>query len=191
MTTLILIAILPHRKKIVGEETTSQYRHKEKCMLDLHTLSIVVHALSATGAFIIGVVLLFQSNTSRQLQLGVAFLVLLLLMEVFLVIAILSHVTSLPAITQLIFGGLAILGVYMIWRAVQALSVLREQPGNQGAVIDHIGFNLISLFDGFAIISAIDLQAPGWLVAVIAVGAVALGIYAINVRKKTLTIQHR
>ena len=158
-------------------------------MLDLHTLAIIVHALSATGAFVVGVTLLFQSSTRRQLQLGVAFLVLLILMEVFLVIAILSHVTSLPTMTQLIFGGLAILGLYMIWRAFQAVSVLREQPGNQGAVIDHIGFNLISLFDGFAIISAIDLQAPGWLVAVIAVGAVALGISAINVRKKTLTRQ--
>ncbi len=160
-------------------------------MLDLHTLAIVAHALSATGAFIIGIVLLFQSKTLRQLRLAGAFVVLLMLMEVFLVIAILSHVTSIPAITQIIFGGLAILGVYMIWRAVQALAVLREQPSNQGAVIDHIGFNLISLFDGFAIISAIDLHAPGWLVAVIAVGAVALGISAINVRKKTLTIQHR
>ncbi len=159
-------------------------------MLDLHTFLIVVHALSATGAFIIGVVLLFQRNTLRQLPLGVAFVVLLVLLEVFLVIAILSHVTSLPTMTQIIFGGLAILGLYMIWRAVQAVSVLREPHGNQGAVIDHIGFTLIALFDGFAIISAIDLQAPGWLVAVIAVGAVAIGIYAINVRKKTLTMQH-
>jgi hypothetical protein len=155
-------------------------------MLDLHTLAIVIHALSATGAFVVGVVLLFQGNALRQLQLGRAFVVLLVLLEVFLVIAILSHLTSLPTLTQIIFGGLAFLGVYMIWRAVQAVSVLREQPGNQGAVIDHIGFNLISLFDGFAIISAIDLQAPGWLVTVIAVGAVALGIYAINLRKKTL-----
>jgi len=159
-------------------------------MLDLHTLSIVIHALSATGAFIVGIVLLFQSNTLRQLQLGVAFLVLLILMEVFLIIAILSHMTSLPGITQIIFGGLAILGLYMIWRAVQALLVLQEQGGNQLAVIDHIGFNLIALFDGFAIISAIDLQAPGWLVAVIAVGAVVIGIYAINVRKKMLTTEN-
>ena len=160
-------------------------------MPDLHTLSIVVHALSATGAFIIGIVLIFQRNTLRQLQLGVAFLVLLILLEVFLVIAILSHVTSLPGITQIIFGGLAILGLYMIWRAFQAVSVLQAQPGNQLEVIDHIGFILISLFDGFAIVTATDLQAPGWLIAIIAVGAVVLGIYAINVRKKTLTIQSR
>lgn len=51
------------------------------------------------------------------------------------------------------------------------------------------GFVLISLFDGFAIVSALDLQAPGWLVAVIAVGAVGVGIYGINLRKKTLKMQ--
>jgi hypothetical protein len=112
-------------------------------------------------------------------------------MEVFLVIAILSHVSSLPTITQIIFGGLTILGLYMIWRAVQAVSVLREPNGNPMAVIDHIGFILISLFDAFAIVSSIDLHAPGWLIAVMAVGAVALGIYAINVRKKMLPMQSR
>src|SRR5260370_19068750 len=121
----------------------------------------------------------------------IAVLVLLILMEVFLVIAILSHVSRLQTITQIIFGGLTILGLYMIWCAVQALSVLREPNGNQLAVFDHIGFILISLFDAFAIVSSIDLHAPVWLVAVIAVGAVALGIYAINVRKKMLPMQSR
>ena len=78
----------------------------------------------------------------------------------------------------------------MIWRAVQAVTVLTKQnQADQLKVIDHVGFVLISLFDGFAIVSALDLQAPGWLVAVIAVGAVVIGIYAINVRKKMLTMQ--
>ncbi len=129
-------------------------------MLDLHTLAIVLHAVSATGAFLVGIVLLFRSNTLRQLQLARAVVVFLMLMEVFLVIAILSHVKSLPTLKQLIFAGLAILLLYIIWHAVQAVSVLREQPANQGAVIGHIGFILISLFDGFAIVSAIDLHAP-------------------------------
>ena len=156
----------------------------------MHTIAIVVHATSAIAAFIIGIVFIFQSNTLRQLQLGRAMVVLLLLMEVFLIIAILSHVTSLPTIKQLIFGGLVILVVYMIWRAVQAVTVLtKQQPADQLKVIDHVGFVLISLFDGFAIVSALDLQAPGWLVAVIAVGAVGVGILGINVRKKTLKMQ--
>src|SRR5215469_4048034 len=119
-------------------------------MLDVHTLAIVIHALSATGAFVVGVLFIFQRETLRQRQLAGAHAVLLLLMEVFLVIAILSHVTNLATITQIVFGGLALLGAYMIWRAVQAVSILREHPANPEAVIDHIGFNLISLFDGFA-----------------------------------------
>ena len=75
-------------------------------MLNLHLLAIIIHALSATGAFIVGIILLFQRNTYRQLQLGVAFLVLLVLMEVFLITAILSHVNSLPTITQIILEDL-------------------------------------------------------------------------------------
>jgi len=75
-------------------------------VLNLHLLAIIIHALSATGAFIVGIILLFQRNTYRQLQLGVAFLVLLVLMEVFLITAILSHVNSLPTITQIILEDL-------------------------------------------------------------------------------------
>lgn len=82
-------------------------------MPDLHTIAIVIHAVSATAAFIVGIVLISQRDTLRQLQLSVAFLVLLILMEVFLVTAFLSHVTSLPLITQIIFAGLAVLGLYM------------------------------------------------------------------------------
>ena len=156
----------------------------------LHTIAIVAHALSATGAFIVSIAVLVQSRARRQLQLARAVVVLLVLMEVFLIIAILSHVTSLPTVKQLVFGGLALLLLYMIWRAVQTVWVLREQPTNQGAVTSHIGFVLISLFDGFAIVSALDVHAPGWLVAVIAVGAVAIGIAAITVRTKSLVKQH-
>ncbi|GHO83777.1 hypothetical protein [Dictyobacter formicarum] len=155
-------------------------------MLNAHLLMIIFHATSATAAFIVGLALLFQRDLLRQRQLAMALVVLLILLEIFLILAILSHLTSLAMVQQIVFGGLGLLGLYMIWRALQALVLLRQAPDNQGAVMDHVGFNLISLFDGFAIVSAIDLQAPGWLVAIIAIGAVALGIYAINSRKKAL-----
>ena len=78
----------------------------------------------------------------------------------------------------------------MIWRAVQAVTVLAEQgQETQIKVIDHVGFVLISLFDGFAIVSAIDLHAPGWLVAVIALGAIGVGIWGLNTRKTTLKMR--
>jgi hypothetical protein len=108
-------------------------------------------------------------------------------MAMFLIIAILSHVTSLSTSKQLIFGGLFLLLVYMIWHAIQAVIVLRKhQQADQFKILNHVGFVLISLFDGFAIVSALDLHAPPWLLVVIAVGAVVLGISAINGRKKML-----
>jgi hypothetical protein len=78
---------------------------------------------------------------------------------------------------KIAFVGLSGLGIYMLYRNLQVLKGSRE-------VTDHVGFILISLFDGFAIVSAIDLHAPGWIVAVIAIGAVALGIFLIKARKK-------
>jgi hypothetical protein len=101
-------------------------------------------------------------------------------------------VKEILALKQLIFGGLFILLVYMIWRAVQAVTVLqKQQQDSQLKVIDHVGFVLISLFDGLVIVTALDIQAPGWLIAVVAVGGVALGIFAITVRKRTLTMQSK
>lgn len=71
----------------------------------------------------------------------------------------------------------------MIWRNIQALRVLRKTNENQSTVIDHIGFILISLFEGFAIVSAIDLKVPAWLIGIIAIGAVGVGIFCVNLLK--------
>jgi hypothetical protein len=40
--------------------------------------------------------------------------------------------------------------------------------------VEHIGFTLISLFEGFIIVGGLDLGIPGWLVAIVAV----LGLFA-------------
>ena len=155
----------------------------------LHTIAIALHALSATGAFFVGVALLFQTSALRQLHLARGMVALLLFMAVFLVIAILSHITTLPTISLLVFGGLFLLLLYMIWRAVQAVTVLSTpQTVDQRIVVDHVGFVLISLFDGFVIVSSLDLQAPGWLIAVVAVGGVVVGIAAITLRKQSIAL---
>jgi Ca2+/Na+ antiporter len=159
----------------------------------LHTSAIVLHATCAVAAFVVGVILIFQPAGRRRLQLARALVALLALMGLFLLVAILSHLTSLPAIQQFIFGGLFLLLLYMVYRAVQAVNVLTRPSGGQGddqlKVVDHVGFVLISLFDGFAIVSTLDLGAPGWLVAIIAVGAVVVGILALNARKTALKMQ--
>ena len=46
--------------------------------------------------------------------------------------------------------------------------------------MEHIGFTLIALWDGFVVVLAIDLGAPGWLVIVLAVLGVVVGNRALH-----------
>jgi hypothetical protein len=54
--------------------------------------------------------------------------------------------------------------------------------------MDHVGFNMISLFAGFVIVAAIDLGAPGWLVVAIALLGIAGGIWGVDVVKSNLKL---
>ena len=97
---------------------------------DVHTIAIPLHALSATGAFIFGAFLIFQDRDShRRLRLGEALVLPLLLMDGFLVTAVLRNPAGLPIIALIIFGVLPLLGVYMIYRAVRALLGAPEGKG--------------------------------------------------------------
>jgi hypothetical protein len=105
----------------------------------------------------------------------------LVTMMLFMVSAIAVAWPGLGRSERLVYTGLAVLGAYMLVRAVRARGLLsRRGPGWLPRYLDDIGFTLISLFDGFVIVSAIDLGAPGWLVAVVAVAGVVVGIQGVN-----------
>ncbi|MGH7203063.1 MAG: hypothetical protein ACREHC_01305 [Candidatus Levyibacteriota bacterium] len=153
----------------------------------MYILAIVLHASSGVIAFVLGIVFLFQHNLEKERKLMKIILVCLVLLEVFLAGAIILHFDKLSVITRLTYGSLALLGLYMILRAVQGIRVLLKQTKeNKLPIIDHIGFILISLFEGFSIVTAVDLKAPGWLIGVVAVGAVILGINYIKAQKRKL-----
>jgi hypothetical protein len=155
-------------------------------MLAFHSLAIVMHALSGIAAFAVGVDLLARADSRRQMMLGKAFLVLIASLELFLIVAILTNGESLPPATRAVFFALAVLGLFMIWEAAQALLILQKAPPDQVALLGHVGFNLISLFVAFAVVTAIDLGAPPWLVGVSVTVATSAGIVAINKRKRAL-----
>jgi hypothetical protein len=145
----------------------------------VHNLLIAVHTLTGVVCFGAGVACL-GLTTAGSIRFRVYFLTLLGLL-VSLLAAVLVDWSGLDHTTQLVYTGLSGLGIYMLWRAVRASARLREQaPGWRPGYQDDVGFTLISLFDGFVIVGAIDLGAPGWLVAVIAVAGVAIGILAIR-----------
>jgi hypothetical protein len=76
---------------------------------------------------------------------------------------------------------LTALGGYLIWRAVQARRLLPVGPARPSArYLDHLGFTLVALFDGFAIIAVLTAGGPAWLAVVVGVLGAAAGHVAIS-----------
>ncbi len=155
----------------------------------IHNILIALHAFGGIVCFVAGCTVLVppvQQRASRRwlfnLFLGS---LALMLIPLFLVIAV--DWLQLDTARRAIFSGLGALGLYMAWRAIQARQALRTQPeGWRAKYIDHVGFNLISLFDGFVIVVAIDLGAPGWMVVSIALIGIAGVIWGISIVKSKL-----
>ncbi|MFL6051853.1 MAG: hypothetical protein ACJ72W_02890 [Actinoallomurus sp.] len=97
----------------------------------------------------------------------------------FLVLPIAAEWGDLDAAERLMFVAFIALGLYMLWRAVQASQVrpTRETAdrGPSLSYVAHIGFNLIALFDAFTVIVVLDLGGPVWLIVAIAVIVAAIG----------------
>lgn len=145
----------------------------------LHTVLIVLHAAAGVVAFAAGLFCLpLRVAGSWRFRIYSGSLVAML---VFVLGAIAVTWADLSMASRLVFTGLTALGLYMLWRAARARARLeRRDQGWRPGYLDDVGFTLISLFAGFVIVAAIDLQLPGWLVALIAVGGVAAGIYAMK-----------
>ena len=148
----------------------------------MHTAIIILHAAAGVAAFVAGCLALFPPEAEqRARQLFGVYLVSLVLMIVFLVAALATHWQELTTEEQVIFGGLFLLGLYMGWRALLARGLLERRSGQwQLPYMNHIGFTLIALWDGFVVVLAIDLGAPGWLVVVLAVLGVVVGSRALH-----------
>lgn len=148
-----------------------------------HTVFIVLHATSGVVAFATG------CFAVRRQALFPYYFWSLALLDLFMVISVAIGWRDMSTAARVVFSGLIVLGGYMMWRAIQA-SRTRPSAGNppSATYLDHLGFTLIALFEGFAIVAAIDLGAPTWLVVAIALGGVLAGHLAINSLKSRLTV---
>ena len=148
----------------------------------MHTTMIVLHAAAGVTAFAAGCLALSPPAAERRGQwLFRLYLASLWLMVVFMVGAMAAHWRQLDTVEQAVFGGLLLLGLFMAWRGWAAWRLLR---GREGAwrlpYMEHVGFTLIALWDGFVIVLAVDLGAPIWLVLVLAVLGVVAGNRALH-----------
>lgn len=150
---------------------------------------IALHAASGVASFVSGWLGLVPSRrTASRPWLFQVYLGGLVGMVVFMAGAIGAQWQQLEGSRRAVFAGLFALGVYMLYRTFRARTEQLQRAQNwELRYIDHVGFTLISLFDGFVIVAAIDLGAPGWLVAVIAVAGVFAGVKCVARAKKDVT----
>ena len=149
----------------------------------LHTVLIYGHALSGLVAFALGCLVL--RPRLKETAVFRAYFFSLWLMVVLLTLVVGVDWAQLTPVSRITFGGLTLLALYTGLRGQQARRLLRTRTADwQGDYIAHVGFTLISLFDGFVIVGALDMNAPGWIVGTVGVLGVVVGISAVNLVKR-------
>lgn len=139
---------------------------------------ITLHSLAGLLAFVVGVAALQPVRARRHRWLAPLLVGLVVALVVFMIAAMATHWTDLAPVAQVVFSSLVGLGVYMLYRALRARSLLaHEEAGEQLRYMDDVGFVLIALLDGFVIVAALDLGLPPWIVTAAGFLAVAIGHY--------------
>jgi hypothetical protein len=147
----------------------------------LHNVLIILHAIAATISFFAGCFLLLSLRNTRMQRWFGLYWWTLVVMAVLLAAAILVYWTEYSGIERIIFPGLFVLALYMLYRARSANSLLTSQPTDwKHPYVEHIGFTLISLFEGFIIVSGLNSGLPVWLVALVAILGVLAGRWLIG-----------
>ncbi|CAG0993693.1 hypothetical protein METP3_02809 [Methanosarcinales archaeon] len=151
----------------------------------LRYIFITLHAASGIISFFAGLSLLFLTIHIANKKLFNLYFWSLTGLIIFLAGAIIAYWTYYTNSERIIFSSLFGLGIYMLYRARNARQLLMTQGSNwKHGYISHIGFTLISLFDGFIIVTVINSGGPGWLVALFAIVGVLVGNRAIALAQR-------
>jgi len=150
-----------------------------------HNVLIILHATSATISFFAGCFLIFSLKYASNQRLFNLYWGFLIAMVAFLVCAIFVYWTEYSSAERIIFPGLVGLGIYMLYRARSAHRLLKTQEsGWKHGYIEHIGFTLISLFEGFIIVGGLNSGVPGWLVALAGILGVVVGRWVMHLAQQ-------
>jgi hypothetical protein len=135
----------------------------------LQAVLISLHAASGLVAFAAGCLAL------RRRPFFPVYLGALASLLGFLVLAVASDWPQLDQAARILFTAFIAFGGLMAWQAVEARRLLPAPHARPtAAYLDHLGFTLVALFDGFVVIVAIDLGAAAGLAAAVGgLGAVA------------------
>ena len=142
----------------------------------LTSFFVAVHATAATVAFAAG-----MAAAARGRFLGL-YRAAVLLMAAALVPAVLVDWAVTDPLARGVFLGLVLLAGIVVVRAELAV---RGRPARAGgpteAYLRHLGFTLVALTDGFAVVAAVRAGAPTWSVVVLALSVVLVGHATVGV----------
>jgi hypothetical protein len=145
------------------------------------TFFVSVHAVAATVAFAAGLAAL---RDGRLVRLHLAAVVL---MAAALVPAVLVDWATTPVGARVAFAALSVLALVMVVRATLAVRGRPQVTGGPTAgYLAHVGFGLIALADGFAVVASIRAGLPGYAIAALALGVVAAGHVGVGVLQRRL-----
>ncbi len=137
---------------------------------------IVLHATAGVAAFTTGVAALSWRQVERHRWIPRVVTWMMVGLVVFMIGAMASHWEALSSVERLVFSALVVLAGVMLWRARRAERIASTSISGQWArYVDHVGFVVISLFNGFVIVAALDLGAHPAFVATSAIAAVIAG----------------
>lgn len=130
----------------------------------MYAVLIIVHAVAGFVALVAGCLVLRVPGVFPVYFWSVS------VMAVALAGAVALDWSDLDATTRPVFSALLALGAFVVWRALQARAS-RPAGGARpsGRHLDHLGFTLVALLDGFLVVAVLDLGAPGWLVGTVGV----------------------
>lgn len=147
----------------------------------LHNVLIMLHAAAAAISFFAGFFLILSLRQASNQRLFSLYLWSLVGMVVLLIGAMLVYWNEYSGTERIIFPILLGLGMFMLYRAQNASRLLKVQQKDwKLGYIEHIGFTLISLFEGFVIVTFLNAGVPGWFVALLAILGVFVGRWMIG-----------
>ena len=158
-------------------------------MTTLRTVFLSLHVAGGVLGLLVGLFAFHPPETPDfRLAIRRTYAAAIGVLAIFLVVIVALDWPSLGTTQRVIFSVLIGLAAVIVARLYLAFQLVRRQStGWQTPYINHIYFTYISLWEGFFIVSLIDLGAPGWLVGAVAVGVLVVGGVLVSRYKREKT----
>jgi hypothetical protein len=143
----------------------------------MYLTSIVLHSAAGVICFFAAVMLLVRlRNHGSMTAWWWVYLLSISFLFIYTITAVASHWGELSDPERYAFPALILLALYMLFRAWQSfMEWYVPHEGWRQRLINHVGFNLISLFEGLLIVGAIDLRFPAPVVGLLALLGIVAG----------------